>query len=188
MSTTEYNHLLFEISERIDELNALQRLVFMCRGKLASGSENVHDALALFKELEENDYLGVDRLKLMKELLKSVKEWSLFGKVKKFESKRKEYKALLEKIIRALDELNDLERLITICEGNIREESEGNIDDVRSLFEELEKHENLGIDCLDVVKVILAEMGKTDLFREVEEFEERRDQEDESEAKRDILD
>ncbi|XP_022804881.1 uncharacterized protein LOC111342099 isoform X2 [Stylophora pistillata] len=184
MSTTEYNHLLFEISERIDELNALQRLVFMCRGKLASGNENIHDALALFKELEENDYLGVDRLKLMKELLKSVKEWTLFGKVKKLENKRKEYKALLEKIIRALDELNDLERLITICEGNIREESEGNIDDVRSLFEELEKHENLGIDCLDVVKVILAEMGKTDLLREVEEFEERRDQEDESEAKR----
>lgn len=105
-------------------------------------------------------------------------------KLKKFESKRKEYKALLEKIIRALDELNDLDRLITICGGNIREESEGNIDDVRSLFEELEKHENLGIDCLDVVKVILAEMGKTDLFKEVEEFEERRDQEDESEAKR----
>ncbi|XP_022778232.1 uncharacterized protein LOC111319752 isoform X2 [Stylophora pistillata] len=120
----------------------------------------------------------------MKELLKSVKEWTLFGKVKKFEIKRKEYKALLEKIIRALDELNDLERLIAICADNIREESEGNIDDVRSLFEELEKHENLGIDCLDVVKVILAEMGKTDLLREVEEFEERRDQEDESEAKR----
>lgn len=34
------------------------------------------------------------------------------------------------------------------------------------------------------MKVILAEMGKTDLFKEVEEFEERRDQEDESEAKR----
>ena len=42
--------------------------------------ENVHDALSLFKEVEEHGYLGVDRLKLMKELLKSVKEWSLFGK------------------------------------------------------------------------------------------------------------
>ena len=187
MSTIEYNSLLFEISERIDGLNALQRLVFICRGKLTqSGSGNVHDGLSLFKELEEHGYLGVDRLKLMKELLKSVKEWSLFGKVKKFENKRKEYKGLLEKIICALDELNDMERLITLCRGNIRECNIGNIADVRSLFEELENQETLGIDCLDVVKVILAETGKTDLFKEVEEFEERRDQEDEFEAKKGI--
>lgn len=81
MSTTAYNSLLFETSERIDGLNAVLTSYFICRGKLAqSGSGNVHDALSLFKEVEEHGYLGVDRLKLMKELLKSVMEWSLFGK------------------------------------------------------------------------------------------------------------
>ena len=187
MSATEYNNLLFKISQRLDELNALDRLLFMCRGKVASGSEgNIQDALSLFKELEEQNYLGPDHLKLMKELLREFREWSFFGKVKKFESKRKEYKALIEKIIPALDELNDLERLIAICRGNIREESEGIIEDVRSLFKELENQDILGIDCLDILKDILTETEKNDLLQEVEEFEERRNQEDEFEAKKGI--
>jgi len=41
---------------------------------------------------------------------------------------------LLDKIIRALDELNDVERLLAICREEILEESESQIQDVRSLF------------------------------------------------------
>jgi len=177
MSAIEYNNLLFEISRRLDELNVLDRLRFMFRGKVASGSEDIRDALSLFKELEEQNILGADRLVEMKELLKGVEEWSLLEKVEKFESKRKEYHDLLEQIIRALDELNELERLIAMCRGKITEEREGHIHDVRSLFKELENQNNLGIHHLDILKVILTEMENSELLKEVEKFEERRKQE-----------
>ncbi|KAL9984369.1 hypothetical protein ACROYT_G006654 [Oculina patagonica] len=185
MSAIEYNNLLFEISQRLDELNVRDRLLFMCRGKLASGSEdNIQDALSLFNALEEQNYLGIDRVEEMKELLKGFREWSLFGKVRKFESKRKEYNDLLEQIIGALDELNDVERLVAMCRGKISEESEDHIQDVRSLLKELENQNNLGTHRLVVLKKILTEMEKDDLVKEVEEFEERRNQEDESERKK----
>lgn len=178
MSAIEYNSLVFKISQRVDELNVLRHLRFMFRGKLQPGSEdNIHDALSLFKELEEQNILGADRLVEMKELLSDVEEWSLLEKVEKFESKRKEYRYLLDKIIRALDELNELERLIAMCRGNIPEESEDQIRDVRSLFKELENQNNLGIYHLDILKVILTEMENNELLKEVEKFEERRKQE-----------
>ena len=187
MSEIEYNDLLFEISERLEEMNVRERLLFMCRGKLASGSEDrIQDVLSLLKELEERNYLGTDRLGIIKDLLKRVKEWALFGRVKKFESKRKEYVGLVEQIIRVLDELNDLERMISMCRGKISEESEGNISDVRSLFKELENNSCLGIDCLGVVQEILTQTEQNDLLKKVEEFEERRHREDEFERRKGI--
>ena len=187
MSATEYNNLLLAISRKFDELIALDDLLFMCRGKLAPGSEgNIHDTLSLCKELEENNNLGIDHLQLMKRLLRGVEDWALLEKVEKFERKRKEYKALLEKVISSLDALNDLERLIAICRGSVREGSEGNIEDVRSLFRELENQGNLEIDYLDVVKNILAETESNELLKELEEFEERRNREDKSEARKGI--
>ena len=99
MSVIEYNNLLFEISQRLEELNVLDRLLFMCRGKLASGSEdNIQDVLSLFKELEEQNSLGTNRMDVIKGLLKSFKEWSFFGRVKDFERKRKKYNGLLEQL------------------------------------------------------------------------------------------
>jgi len=187
MSAIEYNNLLFEISQRLEELNVLDRLLFMCRGKLAPGSEDIiQDVLSLFKELEEQSNLGADRMEVIKGLLKSFKEWSFFGKVEKFEKKRKNYNGLLEQIIRTLDELNDVERLIAICRGKISEENEGRIHDVRSLFKELENQNNLDYDRLDVLKGILTETEKNDLLRELKEFEERRKQEDDFERRKGI--
>ena len=187
MSDIEYNDLLFEISERLDELNVRERLIFMCRGKLASGSEySIQDALSLFKELEERDCLGPDRLEVVKDVLKRFKEWVLFGKVKTFQSKRKEYIGLLEHIIAVLDELNDLERLISICKGKIPEANEGNIHDVRSLFKELENHNCLGIDYLGILKEILTQTEQSDLLKEVDKFEERRNREDEFQTRKGI--
>ena len=186
MSVIEYSDLLFEISRRLDELNVLDRLLFMCRRNLAPGSaDNIQNALSLFEKLEEQNDLGADRLEVIKRLLKSLKEWSLFGKVGQFESKRKKYNDLLEHIIHALDELDDLERLIAICKGKISEESEFQIQDVRSLIKELENQNNL-YDRLDILKGILTEMEKSYLVKEVEEFEERRNQEDELERKKGI--
>lgn len=179
MSAIEYGYLLVEVSEKLDEVSPIHRLLFTCRTYLTSGSEgNIQDTLSLFKELEEQQNLGIDNLVVIKELLKGVREWSLFGKVKRFENKRKEYNALLEEIIRLLDELNDLERLVSVCRGKLSQESEGLIEDVRSLFKELENQNILGLDRLDILKDILTETEKKDLLR--------RNKEDEFERKKGI--
>ena len=187
MSAVEYNSLLFEISQRLDELNVGRKLLVMCRGKVAPrGEDNMQEAsvFSLFLELEQNGFLGRDNLEVLKDMLKGVNEWSLFESVKKFESKRKEYNALLEKIALVLDELNGLERIIAVCRGTIAEERQDNIHNVRSLFKELEINSCLGINRLGILKEILTQTEKNDLLKEVEEFEERRSREDEFERRK----
>ena len=179
MSEIEYNNLLLEISRRLDEMDARKQLLIMCRGKVATRSEDsIQDVFSLFEELEQKGFLGLDRLGILKDMLKGVKEWALFGKVKKFENKRKEYTGLLEQIIRVLDELDDLERLMSICRGKMPEASEASIHDAWSLLQELENHNCLGIDCLDILKEILTQTEQNDLLKELEEPEERRNRED----------
>ena len=175
MSAIEYDNLLLQISQRLDKINAGKQLLPICRGKLAARNEESISTLLLFLELEEEGFRSPDRLTLLTGILEDVKEWAFLGKVKKFERKRKEYmyNNLLEQIIRELDELNDLERLISICKGNITEERRASIHDVRSLFKELESKDCLGIDRLEIVKEILTQTEKTDLLKGVEEFEQR---------------
>ena len=91
-------------------------------------------------ELEEKEYLGPDRLGVLKDVIGGLEEWSLLENVEKFETKRKEYHSLLEQIIQALDKLNDVEQLVSICKGKISDERQGNIRDVRSLFQELKNN------------------------------------------------
>ena len=186
MSNIEYNYLLFEISQRVVELNVQEQLVFMCRDLVECSADNiqsVQDVLSLFKLLEERNHLGPNCLVVMKDLLKVLREWSLFGKVKKLESKRKEYVDFLERIIRVLDELNDLERLISICRGKIPEESTTNIHDVRSLFQVLENHSYLRIDRLEILREILIEYDKEDMLKEVDNFEKRQCDDEEFERR-----
>ena len=187
MSEFEYNNLLFQISQRLDNINAGKQLLVICRGKLAArrGEENI-STFALFEELEEGGFLSSDRLTVLKAILKGVEEWAPLEKVEKFACKRKEYKNLLEQIIRELDDPNDLERLISICRGNITEERRASIHDVRSLFKELESNDCLGIDCLEIVKEILTQTEKTDLLKEVEEFEQRQSRENNFERRKGI--
>ena len=117
MSVIEYNDLLFKVSQRLNELNVGRRLLVMCRGKVAPRSEeNLHDVFSLFVELEEKKFLGPDRLDVLKDVLEGLEEWPLLENVEKFETKRKEFDCLLGQIIRALDELNDVERLVSICD------------------------------------------------------------------------
>ena len=175
MSAIEYNDLLFKVSQRLNELNVDRRLLVMCRGKVAPRSEeNLQDVFSLFVELEDKEFLGLDRLDVMKEVLEGLKEWSLLENVEKFEAKRKEYDCLLRQIIRALDELNDVERLVSICEGVIPQDRQGSIHDVRSLFEELKNNSSLGINRLDVLKEILTQAEEQELLEKVKEFEKRR--------------
>ena len=72
---------------------------------------------------------------------------------------------MLEQIIQELDELNDLERLVSICKENITEERRASIHDVRSLFKELESKDCLGIDLLKIVKEILTRTEKPNCLR-----------------------
>ena len=187
MSEFEYNNLLFQISQRLDNINAGKQLLVICRGKLAArrGEENI-PTFSLFEELEGKGFLSSDRLTVLKAILKGVKEWAFLEEVEKFACKRKEYNNLLEQIIRVLDELNDLERLISICRGNITEGRRASIHDVRSLFKELESNDCLGIECLEIVKEILTQTEKTDLLKEVEEFEQRQSRENNFERRKGI--
>ena len=185
MSAVEYNSLIFEISQRLDELNVGRKLIVMCRGKVAPRSEgNMQDAFSLFVELEGKEFLGPDNLDVLKDLLKGVKEWALLEEAEKFESKRKEYDVLLKKIIRVLDELNDVDRLVSICREKIPPERQGNIPDVRSLFKELENNNCLGINRLGILKEILAQTEKSHLLTTVKDFEERRTREDKFERRK----
>lgn len=189
MSCIEYNNLLFEISQRLNQRNVgeqlLDQLLFMCRGKVASGTEdNISDVLSLLGELESQNNLNIDQLDVLKELLKGVGEWSLFQKVQKFEIKRKDYNCLLAQVSLGLDELNDLERLISMCRGKTSVETEGNIHDVRTLLKELERQGHLGVGRLDFLQEILTATEKDDLLRLVQDFEKRRHEEDEFEKRK----
>ena len=185
MSVIEYNDLLFKVSQRLNELNVGKRLLVMCRGKVAPRSEEpLLDVFQLFLELEEKEYLASDRLGVLKDVLGGLEEWSLLENVEHFETKRKEYHGLLEQIIQALDELNDVEQLVSICKGKISEERQGNIRDVRSLFEELKNNSCLEINRFDFLKEILIRTDKRDLLEKVEEFEERRTRENKYERRK----
>ena len=186
MSAIEYNNLLRQISQRLDDINAGQQLLVICRGKLPARNEGSVPTLSLFLELEMKGFLSPDRLTVLKTILKGVKEWAFLERVEKFDRKRKEYDNLLEQIIRELDELNDLERLISICKENITEGGRESIHDVRSLFKELERKDCLGIDCLEIVKEILTQTEKTDLLEEVEAFEQRQSVESKFERRKGI--
>ena len=175
MSYVEYNQLLFEISQRLDLLNQHGQLLFMFRGRVASRPEDIPDALSLFQELEEQNYLAIDKVELLKELLEGVKEWSLFQKVKKFEDKRKEYKELLEQISRALDESNQLQQLISVCTAKeTLDENERNTQTALILLEKLERRGLFAFGRLDFLKGILLGIERQDLVKKVQDFEKRR--------------
>ena len=89
MSKIEYRNILYDISKKLDE-SELPRLIFLCSEDIPEGSaENIGDVLALFKELEKHNRLGIDQLDILKEILKQMKKRSLLKKVEEFETRRK---------------------------------------------------------------------------------------------------
>ena len=99
-----------------------------------------------------------------------------------FEIKRKDYKQFLGKISRALDESNELQRLILICKR--QSERTKHIPNVNVLFTELEQQNNLGIGNLSILRTLANEVEKPDLCKLVDDFDEKRKQEDDAERKR----
>ena len=174
MSKAEYNSLLLRISERLDDINALNRILFICREKLAG--EDIHDSLSMLIKLEQKGFLGVDELQEVKDILKAVEEWGLREEIIKFESMRGEYKELIERVIGVLEDLNDLERLMSTVYRvrRIPEERKNDIHDLRSLFQVLEDMNFLGIDRLGILREILTELKNHELLTELAEFQKRR--------------
>ena len=177
MSKAEYNSLLFRVSKRLDDINALGHILVICREKLEhQADQDIDNTYSLLRKLEESSFLGVDHLQEVKDILKAVEEWDLHDKVVKFESTRREYKELLRRVIRVLEELNDLERLIsTVCRvRRIPEERKNDVHDVQSLIQVLEDINFLGIDCLEILKEIFTELNNDELLKELEEFQKGR--------------
>lgn len=185
MSVIEYGNLKYNVSKGIDWKEEGDHLISICRTFLPDGSKGrIQDVLSLLEMLEEKKHLAIDSLAVLKELLKQLDEWNLFEKVEKFENKRKEYKRFLEQCAGVLDKCSQLRRLISVCEGKISPEKRRHITDVSKLFTELEKQNNLGIERLEILKTMATEMEKPDLFRQVEEFEKKRKQEEDADRKR----
>ena len=187
MSFFEYSNLLYQISEEIDWETKRGRLMFIIDRSLPDDSgDDIADVISLLTKMEERNLLGIDRLNVLKDLLKGIKRYDLGGKVEKFENRRKDYKQFLEKISRALDESNELQRLILICrrENLIAHEREEHIGNVNALFAELEQQNNLGIGNLNILRNLATEVKKPELCRLVDDFDEKRKQEDDAERKR----
>ena len=180
MSFGEYLNLLCEISEEIDWEAKRERLIFIINRYLpdVSGDE-ITDVNSLLAKLEERSLLGIDRLDVLKDLLKGIRKWDLPRIVDGFEIKRKDYKQFLGKISRALDESNELQRLILICKRQnlIAHERTEHIPNVNALFTELEQQTNLGIGNLSILRTLANEVEKPDLCKLVDEFDEKRKQE-----------
>ena len=112
MSAIGYNNLLYKTIQSLNESNVGDQLRFMCRNMVAQRDEQ--SIKELFQELEMSGFLSLDKLEVLKDLLKGLEEWSLFRNVISFERKRKEYNSLLEKIIHVLDDLDCLEQLVAM--------------------------------------------------------------------------
>ena len=169
MSEVTYNDLLYRISKRLDEINALERVLFICRGKLAHPANTaIRDTRSLFENLEEGSFLGVDSLQVLKDILEAVSEWDLRKKIENFEHLRTEYEKLRETVIRVLEELNIMERLMDAVGG--RQIPEERRSDVRSLVN------YLGTDCLHLFREIFTELNNDELRTALEEFQNHRTQ------------
>ena len=187
MSVVEYLRILDQCSKEIVWQSEREWLKLIYGRFFPDGSvDDITDVITLLNKLEEKNLLGIDRLKVLKELLKGIRKWDLLRILERFEMKRKEYRQLLEKISHALEESNELQRLILICRRKnlVAHEREEHIKNVNALLAELEQQHELGIEDLGILKTIATEMEKPDLCRLVEEFEKKRKQEEDAERER----
>jgi len=185
MSVIEYHNLKYKVSQGINWGTEGRQLLYICKPFLPNGCENnIQDVLSFLDKLEEEKHVAIDSLEVLKDLLEGIEKWNLLEMVKKFESKRKEYKTLLEQCGRELDERSQLEQLISICEGKISHDRQGHITDIWTLFMELEKENSLGIKRLEILKTMAIKMKKPYLLQHVEMFENKREQEEDAERER----
>ena len=185
MSDVSYRNLLYKIGQQLSE-HSHQQLLQMCG--LANQAGNIPDAHSLLQRLQDetDSRLEIDQLGVLEEVLMNLHENSLREELKAFEKKRKEYTNLLAKVTDALDsdERIQLEQLKTICHEEETSLELDDISDIRAVFKELERRNKLGFRRLNLLKKILSRIGKEDLVREIEEYEERRNKNDAGERRK----
>ena len=123
-------------------------------------------------------------MEVLKDLSKGMRKWYLLALIEKFETKRKEYKNLLEQICCVLEDGNHLTQVISMYKEKMALDGERGVKDVRTLFTQLEKRHYLAIARLDILKNIVTEVEKPDLLKQIVEFDEKRKQEEVVERKR----
>ena len=184
MSDVSYRNLLYKIGQQLSE-HSHQQLLQMCG--LANQADNIPDAHSLLQRLQDetDSRLKIDQLGVLEDVLMSLNEISLWEELKAFEKKRKEYTNLLAKVTDALDsdERIQLEQLKTICHEETSLELDESISNIRAVFKVLERRNTLGFRRLNLLKTILNRIEKEDLVREIEEYEERRNENDVAEIR-----
>ena len=183
MSYYTYRGLLSKIGRQLSQHDHRQ-LLETCG--LDDEADDIPDARSLLKRLKGKNHLGIDRLGVLKAVLRNFKEFTMLGELMEFEEERKGCKNLLAKISDALDsdERNHLEQLKDICRRRQTSlELDESISNIRTLFEELEKHESFDFYALDFLKEILTEIEREDLVKEIEEYEERQNKNDAGERR-----
>ncbi|XP_068693983.1 uncharacterized protein [Montipora foliosa] len=117
MSEVEYNALIYKISEEIDETK-LEFLKFLCRDHLGNGpSGHITTVRELLLELEKKNRLGIDRLDLLKAIVKELNNQRrtrpILKKVDDFEVRRKAQSiGVISRLNRAADSLVGVVKLV----------------------------------------------------------------------------
>ena len=200
MSSVGYQGLLYRVSQRLKDVTKINQLLDTSSNErlISENSEsfniqvNEGDNTAitlkkLFSDLDESDNLGLDNLETLRDLLTEVKEWSLVDEVDKFARQRKDFNALLETIIPKLEELDNLEQLLSVCEDYISDDAKEEIKDVRALLKELQKKNRLGSTRLEVLRKISNETGQQELVDLLTEFEKKWKAEEKAERRRGMI-
>ena len=197
MSSIGYRGLLYRVSQELIDLKKINQILYASssEGLISENSKSFNiqvnpgdktavTVMELFSDLEESKNLELDNLEILRDLLKGVKEWSLVDEVDKFERQRKDFNTLLEAIIPKLDELNNLDQLLSLCEDHISDDAKDDIKDVRSLVKELQKKNRLGVARLTVLRKILNETGQQELLDLLAEFEKKWKEEEKAERRK----
>ena len=83
MSFVEYSNLLYQISVEIDWETERGRLMFIINRSLPDDSgDDITDVISLLTKMEEKNLLGIDRLNVLKDLLKGIENGILIRKLK----------------------------------------------------------------------------------------------------------
>ena len=200
MSSVGYQGLLYRVSQRLKDVTKINQLLdTSSNAKLISensesfniqvneGDNTAITLKKLFSDLDESDNLGLDNLETLRDLLTEVKEWSLVDEIDKFATQRKDFNALLETIIPKLEELDNLEQLLSVCEDYISDDAKEEIKDVRALLKELQKKNRLGSTRLEVLRKISNETGQQELLDLLTEFEKKWKAEEKAERRRGMI-
>ena len=200
MSSVGYQGLLYRVSQRLKDVTKINQLLdTSSNARLISensesfniqvneGDNTAITLMKLFSDLDESDNLGLDNLETLRDLLTEVKEWCLVDEVDKFARQRKDFNALLETIIPKLEELDNLEQLLSLCEDHISDDAKEEIKDVPALLKELQKKNRLGFTRLAVLRKILNETGQQELLDLLTEFEKKWKAEEKAERRRGMI-